>query len=384
MPDFQLNEQQQALQRAAREFAQREMMPQAAVYDESMDYPWPIIEKAFAQGLMNVFVPEEHGGLGLSHLDVALIVEQLAYGCSGMATAVTANELALSPLTLAGSAEQIKKFTGMLLEKPSVAAYCVTEPDAGSDVAAITTTAKKNGDNYVLTGEKMWITNASVASWYFVLATLDRQLGTKSMVCFVLPSDLSGITPGKKEKNLGQRCSDTRAVTFNAVKVPAAFRLGAEGEGFKIAMRAFDKSRPMVAALATGVAQCAFDHALRYAQERSTFGKPIFAHQAIAFMLAEVATEIEAARLLTWKAAQLLDQKKRATKEASMAKLFASAAAVKATEHAVQIYGGYGYNCEYPVEKLYRDAKIFQIYEGTSQIQKLIISRHLVHNDKKP
>ncbi len=378
MPDFQLNEEQRALQHAAREFAQREMMPCAATYDESMDYPWPIVEKAFAQGLMNVFVPETHGGLGLSHLDVALIVEQLAYGCSGMATALTANELALSPLTLAGNAAQIKKFTALLLEKPRVAAYCVTEPDAGSDVAAITTTARKDGDSYILNGEKMWITNASVASWYFVLATLDRQRGAKGMVCFVLPRDLDGITPGKKEINMGQRCSDTRAVTFKEVKVPAAFRLGEEGEGFKIAMRAFDKSRPMVAALATGVAQCAFDHALRYAQERHAFGKPIFAHQAVAFMLADMATEIEAARLLTWRAAQLLDQKKRATKEASMAKLFASATAVKTTEHAVQIYGGYGYNREYPVEKLYRDAKIFQIYEGTSQMQKLIISRHLV------
>ena len=378
MLDFALTDEQLALRDSVRQFANKEMIPVAQQYDQSMDYPWPVIEKAFNQGFLNVFVPEKFGGLGLKHIDTALLVEQLAFGCSGMATAMTANELALSPLVTAGTDEQVKQFTAPMLKKPLVAGYCVTEPDAGSDVAAITTTAVSDGDHYLVNGEKMWITNASVASWYFLLATLDRKLGAKGMVCFVVPSDLEGITPGKKELNMGQRCSDTRAITFNKVRIPAKYRLGAEGEGFKIAMQAFDKSRPMVAALAVGVAQCAFEHALRYAQQRQTFGKPIIAHQAISFMLAEMATKIEASRLLTWQASLKLDRQQRASKEASMAKLFASETAVKVTQDAVQIYGGYGYNSEYPVEKLYRDAKIFQIYEGTSQIQKLIISRQLI------
>lgn len=378
MLDFQLTAEQVSLRDSALEFARREMLPQAQKYDQSMEYPWPVIEKAFQQGLLNVLIPEKFGGLGLSHVDTTLIVEQLSYGCSGMATAMTANELALSPLVIAGRDDQIKEFTVPMLEKPIIAGYCVTEPDAGSDVAAITTTAVKNGDTYVVSGEKMWITNASVASWYFLLATMDRKLGPKGMICFVVPRDLEGINPGKKEVNMGQRCSDTRAITFDKVRIPAKYRLGAEGEGFKISMQAFDKSRPMVASMAVGVAQCAFDHALRYSQERKTFGKPILAHQAISFMLAEMATAIKASRLLTWNSAQKLDLGKRATQEASMAKLFASETAVRVTRDAIQIYGGYGYNSEYPVEKLYRDAKIFQIYEGTSQIQKLIISRHLV------
>ena len=378
MLDLTLNDEQLALRDSVRQFASKEMLPVAQQYDQSMEYPWPVIEKAFAQGLLNVFIPEKFGGLGLKHIDTALLVEQLAFGCSGMATAMTANELALSPLVTAGTDQQIEEFTAPMLKKPLVAGYCVTEPDAGSDVAAITTSAVRDGDHYLVNGEKMWITNASVASWHLLLATLDRKLGAKGMVCFVVPSDLEGITPGKKELNMGQRCSDTRAITFNKVKIPAKYRLGGEGEGFKIAMQAFDKSRPMVAALAVGVAQCAFEHALRYSQQRQTFGKPIIAHQAISFMLAEMATKIEASRLLTWQASLKLDRQQRASKEASMAKLFASETAVKVAQDAVQIYGGYGYNSEYPVEKLYRDAKIFQIYEGTSQIQKLIISRQLI------
>ena len=376
--NFQLTEDQIAMRDAARQFAIQEIMPQASAYDRSMDYPWEIIAKGAKQGLMNLFVPEKHGGLGLSHVDVALVVEQLAYGCSGVTVAMTANELALSPLVLRGTDEQIREFAVPMLGEAKVAGYCVTEPDAGSDVAAIRTTARREGDNYIVNGEKMWITNASTASWFFLLATTDRKLGTKGMLCFVLPSDLEGIVAGKKEVNMGQRCSDTRGITFNNVKIPAKYRLGEEGEGFKIAMQAFDKSRPMVASIAVGVAQCAFEHALRYSQERKTFGKPIFAHQAVAFMLAEMATRIEASRLLTLQASEKLDRKERASKEASMAKLYASESVVKVTQDAVQIFGGYGYNNEYPVEKLYRDAKIFQIYEGTSQIQKLIISRHLL------
>ena len=306
-----------------------------------------------------------------------VVVEELAWGCSGMATAMTANDLALGPVLVAGNKEQLAEFVTPLTKEPKVAAYCVTEPGAGSDVAGIRTTARKDGDHYVINGEKMWITNGSKASWYFLLATLDPKLGPKGMVAFVLPANLPGIKPGKKEVNMGQRCSDTRSITFTDVKVHKKYLLGAEGEGFKIAMKAFDLSRPMVAALAVGIAQCAMDHAIKYALERKTFGKAIAEHQAVAFMIADMAKDIEAARLLVWKSAAELDQGRRNTKYASIAKCFAGDIAVRVCQDAVQIFGGYGYSSEYPVEKLYRDSKITQIYEGTQQIQRLIISRQV-------
>lgn len=259
-----------------------------------------------------------------------------------------------------------------------MAAYCVTEPGAGSDVAGLRTTAKKDGDGYLLNGEKMWITNAGVASWYYVLATLDPTAGHKAMIAFAIPSNLDGIEPGKKEVNMGQRCSDTRAIRFNNVRIPKKYLLGDEGDGFKIAMKAFDLSRPGTATSAVGLAQCAFDHSMRYAQERKTFGKPIVSHQAVAFMLADMAKDIEAARLLTRKSAFELDAGRRNTKWSSMAKCLAGDTAMRVATDAVQIFGGYGYNTEYPVEKLMRDAKIFQIYEGTNQIQRLIVSKHLL------
>jgi acyl-CoA dehydrogenase len=254
----------------------------------------------------------------------------------------------------------------------------VTEPGAGSDVQSIRTTVRKDGDHYIMNGEKMWITNCSVASWDYVLATLDPSKGHKAMCAFAVPAHLPGVTPGKKEVNLGQRCSDTRALVFKDVKIPKKYLLGDEGQGFKIAMRAFDLSRPAVAAGAVGVAQAAFEHATRYALERKAFGKPIAEHQAVAFMLADMAKDIEASRLLTLKAAFELDSGRRSTKFASMAKCMAGDTVVSVTSNAVQVYGGYGYNTEYPVEKLYRDAKIYQIYEGTQQIQRLIISRHVL------
>jgi len=377
MPDFTITEEQSSIQTTAREFARKKMMPVAAKYDQSMEFPAPVIAEAHEIGLMNMCIPEEYGGLGLSHFSQALVVEELAYGCSGISTAITANDLALGPLIIAGSPDQIKEFAVPMLSKPSMAAYCVTEPGAGSDVASIRTTCKKDGDHYVLNGEKMWITNASKAEWYFVLATLDPKLGPKAMTAFALPAKLPGITPGKKEINMGQRCSDTRGITFKDVKVPAKYRLGGEGDGFKIAMKAFDYSRPSVAALAVGIAQCAMDHAVRYALERKAFGKHLAEHQAVAFMIADMARDIEASRLLVWKSASELDRGQRNTKYASFAKCLAGDVAVRVCQDAVQIFGGYGYSCEYPVEKLYRDSKITQIYEGTQQIQRLIISRQI-------
>jgi acyl-CoA dehydrogenase len=309
--------------------------------------------------------------------DGCLISEELAAACSGVSTAIEANSLAQAPLIVAATSEQKKEFLEPMTREPIVAAYAVTEPGAGSDVQGIKTRATKVGNDYVLSGSKMWITNAGHASWYFVLAYTDPAAGVKGMTGFIVPRNSPGIELGKKEVNLGQRCSDTRGISFQDVKVPAKYRLGEEGKGFKIAMSAFDHTRPPVASSAVGVARAAMEHAIAYAQERKTFGVPIAKHQAISFMIAEMAMNIEAARGLVWKAAFEIDQGRSNTKYAAMAKAFAADMCNKVCTDAVQVFGGYGFNTEYPVEKLYRDSKIFQIYEGTSQIQRLIISKEI-------
>lgn len=375
MVSFALSSEQQSIVDMAREFARKEMMPKAAHFDETMDYPWDIVKKAHANGLLNLGLKEEHGGLGVGSLVQAMVVEELAYGCSAMATAITANDLALGPLLVAANKAQLEEFVTPMINEPKMAAYCVTEPGAGSDVAGIRTSCKKLGDDYIINGEKMWITNGSVASWYFLLATLDPALGHKGMCGFIVPANTPGITVGKKEVNMGQRCSDTRCIVFKDVKLSKKYLLGQEGEGFKYAMKAFDHSRPFVAAIGVGIAQCAMDHAVKYALERKTFGKPIAEHQAIAFMIADMATDVESARLLYQKAGWMADQGMKNTKWCSMAKCLGGDIAVKVSQDAVQVLGGYGYNSEYPVEKLYRDSKICQIYEGTQQIQRVIISR---------
>jgi len=383
MVGFELTEDERAFQETARKFVSDHVVPSSAHFDQTMEYPWKVAQAAQEAGILNLSTPEKYGGLGLSHFAQNIIVEELARGCSGMSTAMTANDLALGPLWEFGSEENFEELAIPMLQpaaKPKMAAYCVTEPGAGSDVAAIRTTARKDGDHYIINGEKMWITNCSVASWYFVLATMDPSKGHKAMCAFAIPAHLDGVQPGKKEINLGQRCSDTRALLLKDVKVHKKYLLKEEGMGFKIAMRAFDLSRPAVASGAVGVAQAAFDHARRYALERKTFGKPIAEHQAVAFMLADMAKDIEASRLLTWKAAKELDAGRKPTLYASMAKCMAGDTAVACATNAVQIFGGYGYNTEYPVEKLYRDSKIYQIYEGTQQIQRMIISRAILEN----
>jgi acyl-CoA dehydrogenase len=378
MIGFELSDEQKAIRDLADTFARKEILPIAAELDRTMAYPMELVKKAHAAGLLNPSIPAEYGGAGLNTLEQAIISESIGYACTGVGTAFAANDLALAPLLVAGTKEQITEFATPMTKEPLLAAYCVTEPGAGSDVAGIRTTAKDMGDHFVLNGSKMWITNGSVASWYFVLATLDPAKGPKGMCGFVLPAKTPGIQVGKKEINVGQRCSDTRGITFDNVKVPKKYLLGKPGEGFKIAMAAFDHTRPLVAAGAVGLAQRAFDEATRYALERKAFGVPIAQHQAVQFMLADMAKDIEAARLLVWRAAWELDQGRRNTKFASFAKCFAGDAAVRIASDAVQIFGGYGYNNEYPVEKLYRDSKIFQIYEGTQQIQRVIIARHVL------
>ncbi|MFZ9595192.1 MAG: acyl-CoA dehydrogenase family protein [Bdellovibrionia bacterium] len=375
--DFSLTDDQKQLQELARKFAQEEIIPKAAHHDQTGEFPKEICKKAWELGLINTHVPQEYGGLGLGVLDGCIITEELAYGCTGVATAMEANALAAAPVIVAGNEEQKKEFLGRLTSEPIHAAYCVTEPGAGSDVSAIRTTAKKVGSEYVLNGSKMWITNGSVANWYFVLAYTDPTLKHKGMSGFVLPADTPGIKVGKKEWNLGQRASDTRGITFEDVKIPEKYRLGKEGDGFKIAMSAFDHTRPAVAAGAVGLARRAMTEAIEYSKTRKTFGQPISSYQAVSFMIADMAKDIEAARLLVWRSAWMIDQGDRNTKFAAFAKAFAADMVMRVTTDAVQVLGGYGYSSEYPVEKLMRDAKIYQIYEGTSQIQRLIIAKEI-------
>jgi len=377
MIDFSLTEEQIEFQKLARDFAQREITPKAAHHDETGEFPREICRKAWEMGLMNTHIPQEYGGLGLSVADGCIIAEEFAAACSGIGTAMEANTLAEAPIIVGGSDEQKKKWLTPMVEEFQLAAYCVTEPGAGSDVQGVKTIARKVGSEYVLNGSKMWITNGGVADWYFVLALTDPARGARGMSTFVVPK-CDRIEIGKKEKTMGQRASDTRALTFHDVVVPEANRIGAEGKGFFLAMSAFDHTRPPVAAAAVGVARSAMEHAIRYAKERQTFGVPIARHQSIGFMIAEMARDIEAARLLVWKAAWKIDRGERNTLEAAMAKLMAADTCMRVTTDAVQIFGGYGYSREYPVEKLMRDAKVFQIYEGTSQIQRYIVSEKIL------
>jgi acyl-CoA dehydrogenase len=376
--NFNLTEDSLALQELARKFAREEMMPKAAYHDQTMEYPQEIFEKAWELGLVNCHVGEDIGGLGLGCLDSCIIAEEMAYACTGMETAIEANSLGSMPVLVAGSPELKQEYLGRLLNEPLQAAYGVTEPGAGSDVSAIKTKAELVGDEYILNGEKMWITNGGVANWYFVLARTNpdpKCPASKAFTGFVVEREWEGVQPGRKEINMGQKCSDTRGIRFENVRVPKKNVIGKEGAGFLYAMAAFDNTRPPVAAAATGLAWRALDEATKYSFERKTMGKPIVQHQAISFMLAEMASKVELARLMTYKSAWMIDNGERNTYYASIAKLFAGDAANQNATDAVQIHGGNGFSCEYPVEKLMRDAKIFQIYEGTAQIQKLIIGR---------
>src|SRR3954470_3466064 len=362
----------------ARDFAQKEIRPVAWEYDRDGTWPDDILRKAWDVGLMNSHIAEEYGGPGASYLEGALIEEELSWGCSGIATSIGANGLAAAPLGVAGSEELRKKYLGMLTEDFKLASFCLTEPDAGSDVSGMRTTAVKMGDKYVLNGSKCFITNGSYADYYTVYAKTDKDAGHKGISAFVVERNWDGVTVDKKEDKLGQRASNTATISFNDVEVPAENLLGEENHGFKLAMMTLDRTRPGVPAMAVGIARAAFEFATEYSKERVQFGVPIAMHQAIQFMIADMATEVEASRLLTWQSASLLDQGKRNTLASSHAKRFAADTAMKTTTDAVQVYGGYGFIKEYPVEKLMRDAKIMQLYEGTSQIQRLVIAREVL------
>jgi acyl-CoA dehydrogenase len=376
---FALTEEQKELRRLAHEFAEREIRPREAACDADMRHPAEVVARAHDLGLMNLHVPEEYGGPGLPAFDGLLVGEELYWGCSGIGTSITANGLGAGPVILFGSPEQKARWLPPLLEQPILCSFALSEPGAGSDVAALRTSAAREGDEYVLDGSKTFITNAGHADWAVVFAKTDPASGHRGISAFVVPMDSPGVTIERHLEKMGQRATDTSAFALHDVRVPVENRLGDEGDGFKIAMATLDFTRPGTAIGAVGVAQAAYEHALEYAKERVTFDLPIAMHQAVGFLVADMATEIQASRLLCWQAAWMLDNGmgREATLHSSFAKRFAADTAMKVTTDAVQVLGGYGYIKEYPVEKLMRDAKLFQIYEGTSQIQRLVIAREI-------
>lgn len=378
MIDFTLTDDQIALQEMAREFAEKEMRPKAAEYDQGHEFPEEVMKKAFEVGFLTCTVPAEYGGGGLGDFETVIVSEELARGCPGMFTTMMANSLAFTPILLFGSEEQKKTFFAPFTQKMAFASYCLTEREAGSDTSAIKTTARKDGGDYVINGSKCFITNAGIAGLYVVFANSAPEKGARGLSVFLVPRDTPGITVGKVEDKMGQRASNTAELFFEDVRVPAGHLLGREGLGFIVAMRTFDKTRASVGAAGVGIARAALEYAVEYAKTRVQFGKPIASFQATAFKIAQMAMEVDAARLLVWRAAWLMDHAKPCGSESAMAKCYGSDVAMKTALEALQIFGGYGYMRDYPIEKLVRDAKLLQIYEGTNEIQRLVISREVI------
>jgi acyl-CoA dehydrogenase len=374
MVDFTLTDEQKDLRELAHDFAEREIRPVAWELDRDGGWPQAILDKAHEVGLMNTHIPEEYGGAGLSTLDGCVIEEEMSWGCSGVQTSLGANGLAAAPVLLGGSEDVKREFCEALIDDVKLASFCLTEPDAGSDVSGMRTRAVRKGDKYVIDGSKCFITNGSYADYFVVYAKTDPEAGHRGISAFLVAKDETVIVD-KKEDKMGQRASNTATITFNETEVDARYLLGEENKGFKLAMMVLDRTRPGVAAMATGISRAAFEMAVAYSKERVQFGVPIAMHQAIQFMIADMATKVHLSRLATWNSAVLLDQGKRNTLESSHAKRFAADTAMEVTTDAVQIFGGYGFIKEYKIEKLMRDAKIMQLYEGTSQIQRLVIAR---------
>lgn len=378
MISFSLSEEQLALQEMAREFAEKEMKPNAAKYDKGDEFAEDVMKKAFEVGFLTCTVPKEYGGGGLSDIDTVIISEELAAGCAGMYTTMMVNALAYTPVIIFGTDEQKKKFLTPQTEKMSFASFCLTEREAGSDAGSMKTKAKKVGDEYVINGSKCFISNGGIANFYVVFANSNPEKGMRGISAFVVPREAPGVIIGREEDKMGHRASNTVELTFEDVKIPAKNLLGKEGIGFIIAMKTLDKTRAPVGAAGVGVARAALEYAVEYAKNRKQFGKPIALFQNTAFKIAQLAMEINAARHLVWHAAWLMDEGKPCGKESAMAKAFGSDVAMKVTTECVQILGGYGYMKDYPMEKLMRDAKLLQIYEGTNEIQRLIISREII------
>ncbi|MCK6577524.1 MAG: acyl-CoA dehydrogenase family protein [Anaerolineae bacterium] len=375
---FELSVEQKQLQKLARDFATKEIIPVAEHYDKTGEFPIDVINKGREVGLVNLNIPDQYGGPGASVLEEAIVTEELAYGCSGISTAMGVNNLSSLPILLGGTEAQKDHWLGeRMVNRGELAAYCVTEPAAGSNVVGMQTRAERADGKYVLNGSKIFISNVNYASFYTVFAVTDPAARHRGISCFVVDRDTPGIKVSRHFDKLGQRAADTAEITFENVEVPADNRIGAEGMGFLLAMKVFDHSRPGVAAGAVGVARRALEESVKYAKERETFGLPIWQHQAIGHKIADMAMNIEAARLLVYQAAWLVDHGIENPKVIAMAKAFAADMAMKVTVDAVQVFGGYGYMREYPVEKLMRDVKVFQIYEGTSEIQRNVIVREL-------
>lgn len=374
--DFDLTSEQRMLRDLARNFTVKEIVPAAPAHDREHKFPHEIQRAALKLGLLHLTIPAEHGGGGLGGFEQAVVTEELAWGCTGIGGAIGLNAVSADALMVAGTDKQKKEYLGRLTDG-QFGCYAATEPGAGSDVAGLQTRAVRKQDKYVLNGTKIWISNATVSSFAVVFAKTDPAAGHRGLSAFLVEMNAPGVSVGKKLEKLGQRASPAAELNFIDVEVPAANLLGAEGEGFLVAMKVFDRSRPMIAASAVGLTRRCLDEALGYARERRTMGRPILEHQAIGHKLADMAMRHEAARLLTLKAAWQLDHGQRNTMGAAYAKAFAADTATWAASEAVQVFGGMGYSTEFPVEKLYRDAKVLQIYEGTSEIQRNIIVREL-------
>ncbi len=379
MIDFSLTNEQLAIVEKYKDFADRVIRPNRLKYDKLAEFPWEIVKQAYGEGIMNGPMPKRYGGNGFNIFDSALASEELGAGCIGIGICIDANTLALTPLLLAANEKQQDKFYGQIVEDKAVAAYCLTEPNAGSDVQGIKSTAIQKGDKYILNGHKRFITNGEVAKFLTVFAQTDPTKGSRSLTALVVPADSPGIEIKPHLEKMGQKASVQNEIIFTDVEVPVENRLGEEGHGFLFAMKTFDRTRTGVAALSVGAAREAYEISKAWAKNRIQFGKPISSNQAIGFMLADMATKLEAAKMVTWKAAWEYDNKVRsASKMSAISKLYASDMAMEIATDAVQVMGGDGYSTEFGVEKIMRDVKLCQIYEGTNQVQRIVISKAIL------
>jgi len=379
MQDFILTDEQKDLVAFAKDFAEKEVKPIVAEYDRRGEFPMEVYKKFYEAGFSTMFVPEKYGGIGASALDLVLVNEQFAKVDAGFIVSATTAEFGVTPLRIAGTEEQIAYYMDRVMQG-QLGSFCLTEPDAGSDAAATRTTATRDGDDYIINGRKCFITSGGIADMYTVFATVDRSLGAKGITCFLVEREREGVSVGKEEDKMGLRLSNTTDVIFDNVRIPAKNRIGGEGDGFKIAMMSLDRSRGVNSYGCLGIAEHAIEEAVAYAKQRCTFGRPIIKNQGLQFILADMEIQCTAARALLYRCAELIDKTgKYDTELGSITKTFVSDMAMKVTTDAVQILGGYGYSREYPVEKLMRDAKIFQIFEGTNQIQRMVISGQMAH-----
>jgi len=379
MIDFSLTEDQLALQKKAREFAIREVLPVARKYDEAEEFPIDVIKAAYDEGLLNLAIPKKYGGAGCGLLESCIVVEEISSACPGIATSVFDNNLGSEPIVIGGTEEQKERVLTDITKNFKLIAFATSEPTMGSDVAGMKCKAVKDGDDYILNGAKFWVTNGGYADYVVIFATVDPEKKHKGIAAFIVPTDTEGVKLGKHIPKLGQRASNTVSVVLKDVRIGKENVLAKPGRGFVLGMQTFAHTRPAIGAFAVGCARSAMEYSIDYAQKREVFGRTIDHYQAIQFKIAEMYKDIEAARLLTYKAAWEADQGKDNNLSSSISKAFASDVAMKVTTEAVQIFGGYGYLRTYPVEKLFRDAKLYQIYEGTSEVQRIIISRFVMN-----